>query len=103
MIQNFINGSLLPQVMTQPYKRSRTLRRVKVKLPGNRVTIHYGKRKPKLGSCHITGQSLKGVPRYRSRDMHNLPKSKKRPSRPYGGVLSSQAMRDVFKAKARLV
>ena len=87
--------------MTEPYKRSRTLRRIKVKVPGGRTTMHYKERKPKAASCAITGEQLHGVPRERPAKLAKLSKSQKRPSRPFGGVLSSRAMRMIFKQKAR--
>ncbi|MBL7056550.1 50S ribosomal protein L34e [Candidatus Woesearchaeota archaeon] len=86
--------------MAEPYKRSRTLRRVKVKL-ASRTTVHYKQRKPKLGTCGVTGQTLKGVPRELPNEIKKLSKTERRPERPYGGVLSSKAMRSVFKEKAR--
>ena len=56
-------------------------------------------RKPKLGVCSVTGQPLNGVAHELPSKMRHLPKTKKRPTRPFGGVLSSKAMRAVFKAK----
>jgi len=87
--------------MPEPYKRSRTLRRLQTKAPGGKTKLHYKERKHKLGRCYVTGQTLKGVLRERPGGMKKFSKSKKRPSRPYGGNLSSRAMRDIFKKKAR--
>ncbi|MBS3135353.1 50S ribosomal protein L34e [Candidatus Woesearchaeota archaeon] len=81
--------------------RSRSFRRIKVKVPGGRVVVSFRKRVPKLGSCHITGEKLKGVSRGFDYQVRNMSKSSKRPSRPYGGVLSSRAMRLLLKEKAR--
>jgi len=49
----------------------------------------------------MTGQELHGIPRGTTQDLKNLPKSKKRPQRPFGGVLSSAAMRRVLIDKSR--
>ncbi|PIN77261.1 50S ribosomal protein L34e [Candidatus Woesearchaeota archaeon CG10_big_fil_rev_8_21_14_0_10_34_12] len=87
--------------MVAPNKRSRSKRRVFVKTPGSKNKIQYRQRKPKLGRCPVTGQLLKGVPRGTSSKMKNLPKTKKRPQRPYGGVLSSQAARRLIIKEAR--
>jgi len=87
--------------MPEPRKRSRSLRRVYKNTPGGKNVIHYEKRKPKLGVCPVTGETLKGVPRLRPYRMQNMPKSSKRPSRPYGGCLSSRATRALMKQKAR--
>jgi large subunit ribosomal protein L34e len=87
--------------MPEPRFRSRTLRRVKRKLPSGETVVHYEKRKPRLGVCSVTGEKLKGVPRERPGKMKTLGKSQKRPSRPFGGVLSSRAMRSKIKKAAR--
>jgi len=87
--------------MVAPRLRSRSKRRVFVKTPGGRVTIHYEDRNPKQGTCPVTGEVLKGMPRALPAKMQNLAKSKKRPQRPYGGVLSSRAMRRVVINEAR--
>lgn len=82
--------------------KSRTMRRTKVRTVSGTKT-RYDKRKPKLGTCPETGQTLKGVPRARPVDMRRTPKSGRRPTRPYGGVLSSEAARKKIKEKARML
>ncbi|MBI2668485.1 50S ribosomal protein L34e [Candidatus Woesearchaeota archaeon] len=81
--------------------RSRTLRRVHVRTPSGRTTIHYRQRKPSKAHCGNCRRPLAGVPRERPKAMQNLPKSSKRPERPYGGVLCSACMRSLFKQRAR--
>jgi large subunit ribosomal protein L34e len=81
--------------------RSRSLRRIKVKTPGGRVVLRFERRKPKLAHCAKCRGILKGVPRERPSGMMNLALSKKRPERPYGGVLCSSCMRIMFKEKAK--
>jgi len=51
--------------MPEPYKRSRSLRRLQVKVSGGQTKTHYRERKPKIGRCNVTGQTLKGIPRDR--------------------------------------
>ena len=82
--------------------KSRTFRRVKVKTPGAKVVTHYRKRKPKIAHCGGCGAKLQGVPRQRPYKMQNMPKTKKRPERPYGGVLCSKCMRQKIKERARI-
>jgi large subunit ribosomal protein L34e len=89
--------------MVRPSLRSRSFRKIKVRTPGSRVAIHYEKKVPKIGSCYITGEKLKGIARGFDYEIKNMPKTSKRPSRPYGGVLSSRGMRMVFKEKAKQV
>jgi large subunit ribosomal protein L34e len=79
--------------------KSRSMRKVFVKVPGNTIKIHYRKKKPSKAVCAVYGTELSGVPRERPTKMKNLPKTCKRPERPYGGVLSSKAMREKIKTK----
>ena len=81
--------------------RSRSLRKVKVKTPGGRVVTHYRKKKPKIAHCFECGAILKGVPRERPTKMKNMAMTKKRPERPFGGVLCSKCMRSLYKIKAK--
>ena len=81
--------------------KSRTLRRVFVKTPSGKNKIHYRKRKPSHSSCGGCGIALQAVPRELPAKMTNMPKTEKRPDRPYGGILCSTCMRMVMKDKAR--
>lgn len=81
--------------------KSRTLRRVFVKTPGGNTTLHYRKRKPSKAECGKCGAPLAGVPRERPYKMMNMPKTKKRPERPFGGVLCSKCSRLLIKQKSR--
>ena len=80
--------------------RNRSFRKVLVKLT-NSVTTHYKKRNPAKAQCGSCGKELHGVPRARAVVLLNLPKTKKRPERPYGGVLCSKCMRETMISKAR--
>ena len=81
--------------------KSRSLRRVFVRTPGGRTVLHYRKRKPKNAKCSNCGIVLRGVPRERPFKMKKMAKSKKRPSRPYAGVLCGKCMRALIIEKAR--
>jgi large subunit ribosomal protein L34e len=87
--------------MVEGKLRSRTFRRVFRKTPGGRNTIHYVKRKPKIAHCSVCGAKLKGVPRERPYRMQNMAKTKKRPERPFGGVLCSACARQKIIDEAR--
>ncbi len=78
-------------------QKSRTFRRIFKKITGNKVTVRYKKRKPSKARCSNCGAILKGVPRELPTKMKNLAKTKKRPSRPFGGVLCSKCMREKIK------
>ena len=87
--------------MPAPRLRSRSLRKVFRKTPGGRVSIQYKKQKPKTAKCGSCGATLKGIPREFPYRMKNMAKTKKRPERPYGGVLCSRCMRIKIVEKAR--
>ena len=74
-------------------ERSRSRRKVFVKTPGGRLKVHYRQKKPKKLTCSECGQELHGIPRLIKSKFKNLPKTKKRPQRPYGGVLCSKCSR----------
>ena len=87
--------------MPAPKFRSRTFRRVNKKLPGGRTKLFHLKRKAKKAHCATCGKVLQGVPREMPYKMKNLAKTKKRPERPYGGVLCSSCTRELIKQKIR--
>ena len=87
--------------MVQPSLRSRSWRRVRVKTPANRVKMHYRRRKPSNAKCVKCGAALKGTPREKPYKMISMPKTQKRPTRPFAGYYCTKCMRAYFIAKAR--
>lgn len=87
--------------MPEPRLRSRTLRRVKRKLPSGSTVTHYEKRNPPLAKCGNCGIELKGLIRARPTKMKTLGISKKRVDRPFGGHLCSGCSRKLIKNEAR--
>ena len=87
--------------MPQPYKRSRTLRRIKVKTPGGRNIVHYLPRQPGKAHCAGCRKPLAGVARARPTQLNKLSKTEKRPERPFGGVLCSSCMRAEIRQRVR--
>ena len=80
--------------------RNRTFRRVAIKLASRTIT-RYKKPKPAAAKCGDCHKVLQAIPRATHSQMQNMAKTKKRPERPYGGVLCSACMRKVMVAKAR--
>ena len=87
--------------MPKPSRKSRSLRKIFVKTPGGRTTVHYRHRKPSKAKCGKCGVVLKGIARERPYKMKKIGKSKKRPTRPYGGYLCTRCMRALFVERAR--
>ena len=67
-----------------------------MKAPGNSVKIHYRARKPKAHKCAICGQPLKGTPNYAPSQLKKISKTKKRPSRIYGGQICHSCLRKML-------
>lgn len=87
--------------MVRPSLRSRSLARRYVRLPSSRVTIHYVRRRPKPAKCAICKKPLNGVPRLKPVELRGIPKSSRRPERPYGGYLCPSCLRGLLKAAVR--
>ncbi|MFH2020802.1 MAG: 50S ribosomal protein L34e [archaeon] len=87
--------------MPAPRFRSRTFKRIRTTLPSGTSVIHYRKPKPVHAKCGKCGTELKGIARELPGKMKNLPVSKKRTERPYGGNLCSACSRSLIKAEAR--
>jgi large subunit ribosomal protein L34e len=81
--------------------KSRTMRRVFTRTPKAGSVLRFKKRKPSKAKCAGCGGVLAGVPRERPYKMQNMPKTAKRPERPYGGVLCSACSRKEIIKKAR--
>lgn len=84
----------------QHKQKSNTFAKKQVRTPGARVVTHYNERKPKAAVCAVCSTKLKGVPRGRPAQIRALPKTHRRPERPYGGVLCSACTRVKLKESA---
>ena len=82
-------------------KSKKSLRMLFVKTPGGRTITHFKKKKPAKAKCAGCGVLLKGVPRERPYKMQNMPKTQKRPERPFGGYYCSKCTRRAIISKAR--
>ncbi|RME55495.1 50S ribosomal protein L34e [Candidatus Woesearchaeota archaeon] len=87
--------------MPKPNERSRSKKKVFVRTPGGVTTVHYRKKKVSKSVCGTCGATLHGVPNKRPSKLRNLPKTVKRPERPYGGNLCSSCTRKLLVQKAR--
>ncbi len=81
--------------------KSRSMRKVFRRTPGAKTVVHYVKRKPSKAQCGMCGTQLAGVPREGPAKMRNMPKTSKRPERPFGGVLCAKCSKRVAIAEAR--
>jgi len=58
--------------------------------------IHYERVKRAVAKCGRCGSPLGGVPRD-LRDLRSMPKSSKRPNRPFGGVLCHRCLEEIYR------
>ena len=72
-----------------------------MKTPGGKTVLHYRRRKPAKAHCAQCRKVLAGVPSQLPRIMMNMPKTSKRPERPYGGKLCSACTRLLIKEQVR--
>lgn len=86
--------------MPRPSLRNKTFRKVKVKVPSG-VTTHHKRRKPAKAKCAKCGKVLAGVANDIPSKMQNMPKTAKRPERPFGGYYCTKCLREKMKEKAR--
>ncbi len=87
--------------MVEGKRRTRKLRRIYVRTPGGRTVVHYKEMRKSRQHCSSCGSVLHGVKAVHPHVLRAMPKSQKRPERPYGGVLCSQCMRREIIQKAR--
>ena len=87
--------------MPRPSRRSRSLRRVHIRVPSGVSKLFYKKRKPQKAKCGECGAVLQGVARERPTKMQNITKSQKRPERKYGGVLCPSCTKRKIIAETR--
>jgi len=78
---------------------SKSIKRYKVKTPGGKNVTHFKKRRPSYFKCKKCGAKL-NRPKLSVKELKRLPKTKKRPQRPFS-ELCSKCMREYFKDRVR--
>lgn len=86
--------------MVKPHEKA--MKRKARKTPGG-TKDEFHKNKPSKLTCAVTGDCLKGVPHASKSKVNKLSKTQKRPSVPFGGVLSSKAREQVFIETGKVV
>lgn len=76
---------------------------VKRRTPTGRIVLVKERKRPKVAKCAICKKPLHGVPTRIPSEIRKLPKSKRRPSRPFGGYLCGSCAREYFREKARRI
>ncbi len=84
--------------MPRPALRSRSLRRIKVKLPSGKSGIHYERKRNGVAICAICKRPLNGV---KTNKVYKFSKTEKRPERPFGGYICHSCLEKLLKASIR--
>ncbi len=84
--------------MVRPSLRSRSFRKLKTRLPGGEMVVRFRKKRDSPARCSGCRAELSGVPRET-----DAPKTKKRPERPFGGILCPSCSRNLFRERARAI
>ena len=87
--------------MVEGRKKSRSLKRKTVITPGGKKIVHYTRGKPGKAECGNCGRPLAGVPREKETKLKKIPRSSRRPERPFGGNLCSICSRKELIKRAR--
>lgn len=80
-------------------RNSKKMRKIKLKSPGGETLISFKRKKPSYAKCKLCGKKL-NIPKMNVKKLKNLPKTKKRPERPFP-ELCSRCMRNHFRNKVR--
>ncbi len=78
---------------------TKSVKRIPTRTPGGELVYNYRKKKVKAATCSNCDAKLAGIPRLRQFQINKLPKTKKRPERPYAGVLCSKCLKEAIKNK----
>ncbi len=87
--------------MPRPQLRSRSLKRISVKPLGPERSLHLKRKKVSRAKCGRCGSFLSGVPNLPGHQINLLAKSKRRPSRIYGGNFCPSCVREMIRDAAR--
>ncbi|MHA1715317.1 MAG: 50S ribosomal protein L34e [Promethearchaeota archaeon] len=85
--------------MPQRRLRSRSIKRRSIVTPGGTNKIHYRRPNPGFARCASCGNIMSSVPRRSRSKMRKIPKSSRRPNRPYGGYLCPRCIQQQVKNK----
>jgi large subunit ribosomal protein L34e len=87
--------------MPKPYQRTRSKKRIPVKLPGKSAATHYKRERINVSHCVQCGRLLSSIPRLAPSKLRSLPASKRRLQRMYGGQLCHICLQEALKQAVR--
>ncbi|MDD5112303.1 MAG: hypothetical protein PHG85_07145 [Candidatus Altiarchaeota archaeon] len=81
--------------------RTRSRKKVSVRTPGGRRTVHIKKEKPGKPECGRCKKTLGGMPNLPPAEIRAVAASERIPSRPYAGILCNQCLDDLVRYVTR--
>ena len=84
--------------MPTPQQRSRSYRRIYIRLPTGKTVIHYERKKNNIAVCAICKKPLRGVI---TNGAYKFSKTEKRPERMYGGYICHNCLELLIKQTVR--
>jgi len=74
--------------------------RIAIRTPGGRVVYHYKHKRHSPARCMRCGAVLNATPTGPRSIIAKIPKSQRRPNRPYGGNLCPRCLREIMMTSA---
>ncbi|MGD2072283.1 MAG: hypothetical protein PVG65_02200 [Candidatus Thorarchaeota archaeon] len=87
--------------MPKPSRLTKGRKKREFRTPGGRRKVHYQKFYRAGGTCALSGKRMQLPRKSKHGENYKASRSAKRPNRPYGGVLCSQALRRGIIRQAR--
>ena len=87
--------------MPFPRQRSTSMTKTMRRIPSGKAVMHYGRKKGARHICGVCSTLLQAVA-VRSKRLHRLTKTQRRPERKFAGVLCAHCVESIVKEKTRL-
>ena len=88
--------------MVERSKRTRSVKKVKVRTPGGVTTTHFRGEKSGKPKCGLCGTTLSAVKSGTTHELRSVPKSGRVPARPYAGVLCTNCLDSLIRYVTRM-
>lgn len=86
----------------KPRHKTSSFKQIRRRTPSGKTKIVYKHKKPGKHICAICKELVHGRPRGRPVEVRRLSKSKRTPTRPFGGMLCSNCSRKIQALRAKL-
>lgn len=102
MAKRVTKGKAKIKMSGRPRHRTKSLKKIRRRIPSGKIVVQYKHKKHSKHVCAICKEILHGRPRGRPAEIKKLAKSKRAPTRPFGGMLCPRCSRKIQSLRARL-